>query len=185
MHDIEPDDADETDIDEPEATTPDGFAATRTLEDGTRMEFADTVEIRTTKDELWSFISDPAALTECVPGAERIERISKRRYTLDIARGVSHLTISLSGDVEFVEMNEPDWIVASGFAHDTKTGSDFDILAAMEIDEADDGVVQLAYTAEVSFTGGVASLGTGLLRPIVERDVGAYFENVKEGVEPG
>lgn len=169
----------ETPLDDPE-----GSLAARTVEDGKRMEFTDVVEIRATKDDLWAFISDPETLTECVPGAERIDRVSPDRYTLDITRGVSHLTVSLSGEVEFVERNEPDWIVASGFAHDTKTGSDFDILAAMELSELDEETVELTYSAEVAFSGGVSSLGTGLLRPIVKRDVDTYFENIRNGIEP-
>lgn len=153
------------------------------VDEGRLLEFADAVDIRTTKDHLWATISDPETLTACVPGAESFERVSERKYTLAITRGVSHLTVALEGDVEFVEMNEPDWIVASGFAHDTKTGSDFDVLAGMEMTELDDETVRLSYSAEVTFTGGVASLGPRMLRPIVKRDVNTYFENVRAAVE--
>lgn len=148
-----------------------------------RLEFADTVAIDTDKDTLWSIISDPEVLTTCVPGAESIERESKERYTVAITRGISHLTVSLSGEVEFVEMNEPDWIVASGSAFDATTGSDFDILAAMEMTEGEDDTTTLTYQAEVTYSGGVASLGTLFLRPIVRKDIGAYFENIRTEVE--
>lgn len=150
--------------------------------DGKRLEFTDTVAIETTKDELWATISDPEVLTACVPGADEIDRVSKTKYTVDISIGVAHLNVSLSGDVEFVEMNEPDWIVASGSAFDGTTGSDFDILAAMEMDETDDGV-DLSYTAEVAYTGGVASLHKRLLRPIVKKNVDKYFENIRSEVK--
>lgn len=149
---------------------------------GKRLEFADTVAIDTTKDALWETISDPEVLTVAVPGAESIERVSKTKYTVDIRIGVSHLNVALDGDVEFVEMNEPDWIVASGSAFDSTTGSDFDILAAMEMNENDSGT-DLSYTAEVTYTGGVASLSKRLLRPIVKKNVNAYFDNIRDEVE--
>ena len=148
-----------------------------------RLEFTDTVRIETTPEDLWATISDPVTLTECVPGAEAIERVSERRYTVDITRGVSHLTVSLSGEAEFVEMNPPDSVVTSANAFDSKTGSDFDILAAMEIQATDDGAANLAYTAEVVISGGVATMSNRLLRPIVKRDIGTYFDNVKTAVE--
>ena len=151
--------------------------------DDERLEFSDTVRIQTTPEELWTTISDPATLTECVPGAEAIERVSERRYTVDITRGVSHLTVSLSGEAEFVEMNPPDSVVTSANAFDSKTGSDFDILAAMEIQATEEGTANLAYTAEVEISGGVATMSTRLLRPIVKRDIGTYFDNVKTAVE--
>ena len=152
-------------------------------DDGKYLEFADTVELDTTKEDLWEVISDPAVLTECVPGAESIERVSERRYTVDITRGVSHLTVSLSGEAEFVELNPPDTVVTKATAFDSKTGSEFEILAGMEISETDDGEATLAYTAEVAISGGVATMSPRLLRPIVARDIDTYFENIKDEVE--
>lgn len=154
-------------------------------EDTAVLEFTDTVELNTSKENLWENISDPEILTECVPGAESIERVSERKYTVEITRGVSHLTVSLSGEAEFVEMNPPDYIVTSGHAFDSKTGSDFDILAAMEINEVDEETAELTYKAEVEFSGGVASINTRIFRPVVERDVNSYFDNVRQVVEDG
>lgn len=153
-------------------------------EDKKQLDFADTVRIDTGKDALWDIISDPEVLTQCVPGAESIERVSERKYTCEITRGVSHMTVSLSGEAEFVEMNPPDYIVTTANAFDSKTGSNFDMLAAMEMNEVDDEeAVDLTYTAEVKYTGGVASLSKRILRPIVSRDVNTYFENIKDTVE--
>ncbi|MEF8780311.1 MAG: SRPBCC domain-containing protein [Haloferacaceae archaeon] len=151
------------------------------------MSFEDTVTLETTKDDLWAFISDPENLARCVPGAQEVERVSQRRYTCEIERGISRLTLSVSGEVEMVEMNEPDWILADGNAYDSTTGSEFDLLAAMEMTETDDGTVDLGYTAELSFTGGVAGiagLSEGLVRSVVESDVDTYFENIRAEVEP-
>ena len=149
----------------------------------TRLEFSDTVHLDAPKDEVWETISDPETLTAAVPGAESIERVSERKYTCEITRGISHLTVSLSGEAEFVEMDPPDHVVTRASAFDSKTGSDFEILAGMEMIDADDGGTDLAYTAEVEFTGGVASMSNRLLRPIIGRDVNTYFENIRGTVE--
>lgn len=148
-----------------------------------QLTFEDTVTLRTTKEHLWSVISDPEVLARCVPGAEAVTRESERRYTCEITRGISHLTISLTGEVEFVELNEPDWVVAKGSAYDPKTHSDFDVLAAMEMSDRGDGTVALTYSAQVSFTGGIASLPTRIFRPIVGSDIDTFFENIRATVE--
>ncbi|MFW6435883.1 MAG: CoxG family protein, partial [Halovenus sp.] len=147
------------------------------------LEFEDTVALETTKDDLWETISDPEVLTMCVPGAESIERVSERKYTVDITRGVSKLTLSLSGEAEFVELNPPDYIVTVANAFDAKTGSDFEVLAAMEMTEPEDGAVALSYRAEVTYSGGAAGISKKILRPIVKRDVNTYFQNIKDRVE--
>lgn len=157
--------------------------AETTKSKGSRLEFADTVVVETTKDDLWAFISDPENLAECVPGAQSVERVTERKYTVEIKRGISHVNVSLSGEFEMVEMNEPDWIVAEGSAFDSTTGSDFDVLAAMEMTETDDGTTRLAYSAELGFTGGVVSLGARLLKTVIKSDIETYFDNIKAAVE--
>lgn len=152
--------------------------------DATRLAFGDRLRLEGSRAEVWETVSDPEVLTACVPGAESVERVSERRYTCEITRGISHLTVSMAGEAEFVELEPPDYVVATGTAFDAKTGSEFDVLAGMELTGAPDGV-DLSYSAEVSFTGGVAGLGETVLRRIVGRDVAAYFENVRTVVEGG
>lgn len=150
------------------------------------MTFEDVVTVGTSKDDLWTFVSNPENLAQCVPGAKEVERLSERRYTCEIELGVSRLTLSVAGEVELVEMNEPDWIVADGNAYDATTGSEFDVLAAMEMTAVDDRTVELAYSAELTFTGGVAGvagLTDGLVRSVVQSNMDTYFENVKAEVE--
>lgn len=151
-------------------------------DDRSSLEFADTVTIETNKHDLWAFISDAENLAELIPGAESFERHSERRYSFEIVRGISHVTVSLEGEFELVEMNEPDWILADGDAFDTTTGSEFDVLAALEMTENGDGV-DLTYSAELFYTGGVARLGARILRGVIESDVETYFENIRKAVE--
>ena len=146
------------------------------------LEFEDTVTLQTTSDDLWETISDPEVLTACVPGAETIERVSERKYTVEATRGVSKLTLSLTGEAEFVEMNPPEYIVTVATAFDAKTGSEFEVLGAMEMTEHDDAV-DLSYKAEVTYSGGAAGISKRIIRPIVQRDVNTYFDNVRERVE--
>ncbi|WP_415383400.1 CoxG family protein [Halosimplex sp. TS25] len=172
---------------EPDEAVPDDQSGTADLapddEDVERLEFSDAVYIDAAPEELWACLSNPEILTECVPGAESIERVGDRTYALEITRGVSHLTVSLTGEAEFVELDPPDHVVTSATAFDSKTGSTFDVLAAMEIQDGDRTQSRLAYRAEVTYSGGVATLNPSVLRPIVSRDIDTYFQNVSATVE--
>ncbi|AUX08571.1 carbon monoxide dehydrogenase subunit G-like protein [Halalkaliarchaeum desulfuricum] len=166
-------------------TATDGDTENEESADG-GLSFDGTVQFGTTKEELWGFVSEPENLVQCVPGADDVEQLSQRRYTFDITRGVSRLTLSVSGEAELVEMHEPDWIVADGNAYDATTGSQFDVVAAMELSETDDGTVDMAYTVDIDLTGGVAGvagLTDGLVRSIVKSDMETYFENIRAEVE--
>jgi carbon monoxide dehydrogenase subunit G len=148
-------------------------------DDESQLVFEESVEIPATKVDAWERISDPESLVECVPGAEDIERHSDREYTFEIVQTIGPFTVTLDGDVELVEMNEPDWIVADGSAYDDTTGSQFDVLAAMEMTEAGESV-ELAYRADLSMTGGVATVGARLARRVIGSNVETYFENVRQ-----
>lgn len=161
----------------------DGDTATD-QDDGSRLEFADTVEIAAGKDELWAYISDPENLARSIPGAEEVERVSEREYTCTISRGIRRISVSLSAELELVEMDPPDHIVAEGTAFEHTTGSDFDVVGAMRMTETDDAV-ELSYMADVEFTGGIATLGAHLLESVVQADVETYFENIRAAVEDG
>jgi len=181
-------DAPITETDDANETSTTGTSASEMASESTfdeeeaRLEFADTVTIETTKDDLWAFISQAENLADCIPGAESVERLSERHYTCEITRGISRVTVSLDGEFELVEMNEPDWIVMEGNGFDSTTGSDFDVLAAMEMDEHEDGT-DLSYSAELYYTGGVARLGARLLSRVIQGDIETYFQNIKDDVE--
>ncbi|WP_380692216.1 CoxG family protein [Salinirubellus salinus] len=117
-------------------------------EDGI-MSFADTVRLDTDRHQLWAAITDPETLATCIPGAESVERVSDREYTCEITRSVGRVAVSLRGEAQLVEVHPPDYVVTRGSAFDSKTGSDLEVLAAMELQEADDGRVALSYSAEV------------------------------------
>ncbi|MFB6110233.1 MAG: CoxG family protein [Halodesulfurarchaeum sp.] len=149
------------------------------------LKFESVVEIEGEKDDLWAFISDPENLVECIPGAENVERVSEREYSLLIEQTIGYFTVTLDGEAELVEMNEPDWIVADGSAYDRGTGSTFDVVAAMEMSAKDeaDGTIALAYNADVTVTGGIATYAAQWIRRIFSSRVDDYFENIKAEFE--
>lgn len=147
------------------------------------LQFENVVEIEGNRDDLWEFISDPANLVECIPGAKNVERHSEREYSLLIEQKIGFFSVTLDGEAELVEMNEPDWIVADGSAYDRGTGSTFDVVAAMEMSTKDDDTIALAYNADVTVTGGIATYAVQWIRRIFSSRVDDYFENIKSEFE--
>lgn len=145
---------------------------------GTQLEFEGGVTVNAPQAELWERLSDPAFLAECVPGAESIDQRNEREYSVSVSRGISRLTISITGDVEIVDMEEPDWMLVEGRAYDSRTHSDFTGTAALEMSSMDGERTELSYKAYLTFSGGTAVLTSKLLRSIVESDVETYFENI-------
>lgn len=154
-----------------------------TDESETDLQFEDTITIDAPKAEVWNFISAPENLVTCVPGAEQVERHSKHEYEFEIVQKIGPFTVTLDGEAELVEMNEPDWIVADGTAYDGGTGSKFDVAAAMEMTETADGTVELAYRSDLTMGGGIASVGGRIARRFISSTIDDYFDNIKDNLE--
>lgn len=150
---------------------------------GTRLAFEDSIELASTKDAIWPKLSDPELLGASIPGAQRVDRQTDRRYAIEVERGVSRFTVSLDGEVEIVEMQEPDWMVIEGQAYDSRTHSEFGGIAAMEMTQTGDGTVDLAYKATLTLSGMSAVLTPRMLRPVIESDVEQFFSNIASNLE--
>lgn len=146
------------------------------------MQFEDELTIGVEKQRLWELISDPEMLVELVPGAEEVSRVSETTYTGVIERGLAGITVSLSGEVEMVELDAPDNVVAEATGQDTRTNSRMDATAEMGITEDEDGSA-LSYHVDVEFTGRLASLGSRIVKRKIQSDIETYFANLRTHAE--
>ena len=146
------------------------------------MEFEDELTIDTNKEHLWSLVSDPAVLAECVPGAKKVERINDRQYEGVIERGVAGISMTLDGEVEMTELNEPNHLSAIARGEDNRSNSRMEADMCMKLTENGDGT-SIEYFIDMDFTGRLASLGARIVKRKINSDIGTFFENLKERAE--
>jgi carbon monoxide dehydrogenase subunit G len=150
----------------------------------TGMEFEDQVAIDTDTEHLWSLVSDPEVLVECVPGATEVERVSEREYHGVIERGVAGVSLTLDGEVEMTEFDEPDRLSADARGEDRRSNSRMEATMHMDLLEADDGDgTTISYVIDLRFTGRLASLGARIVKRKFDSDIDTFFENITERAE--
>lgn len=147
------------------------------------MEFEDSKVIETEKDHLWELVSDPEVLATCVPGAKEVNKLSETRYEGVIERGLAGVSVSLDGEVEITELDEPDYLSAEATGEDMKTNSRMDAVAEMDMTETDDGQTTLEYHVDMDFTGRLATLGARIVKRKISSDIDTFFDNIQERAE--
>lgn len=148
------------------------------------MEFEDELAIDTDKEHLWSLVSDPEVLVECVPGAQEVTRESELEYHGVIERGVAGVTITLDGEVEMTEFDEPDRLSAEARGEDRRSNSRMEATMAMDLESTEDGdVTTISYVIDMDFTGRLASLGARIVKRKINADINTFFDNIKERAE--
>lgn len=133
------------------------------------------------RDVVWRSITDPAVLTECVMGAEEVQRVDEDTYEGVVRQQVAGVSVAMTGEVEIRERQRPERMTFTGSATDRRTGSRMRGDATVELEAADGGTV-LQYDVDVTFTGRLATLGARILRRQVRANVDAYFDTLVDQV---
>jgi carbon monoxide dehydrogenase subunit G len=145
------------------------------------MEVTGEFTVDATPEQIWTIITDPDELEQCIPGAESIERTSEDTYEGTISRTVAGHTLSLSGTVEVVEEEAYERMAARVSADNTSAGSWTKVTADAEMDITSSGAEStLTYTVGADISGKLASLGSSLVKPTAQSDIESYFESVEE-----
>lgn len=141
------------------------------------MEYDGTATIPAPRDAVWEPITDPQVLTQCVMGAQEIQRVSERRYEGVIQQSVAGITVSFAGEVEIETLERPERLTFSAVGSDSRTNARMD--ADVEVTLAETGgETTMDYAVDIQFTGKLATLGSRILRRQIKANVETYFENL-------
>jgi len=142
------------------------------------------VTIRAPRKKVWDFMTDPNQIGQCAPGVEKIEVIEPmKRYRGVVSVGLGAVKARFNGDVEVVELDEPNR--AKLRAHGTATGSAADAVSEMSLSDGPDGSTLVHWTADVNVSGQLASLAARLMMPVSQKLATQFYDEVRRRIEKG
>src|SRR5512143_751906 len=148
------------------------------------MQLKGDVTIRAPRKAVWDFMTDPEQIGQCVPGVEKIEMIEPlKRYRGIISVGFGAVKARFSGEVEILELDEPDH--AKLKAHGTATGSVADAVSEMHLSDGPDHSTLVNWTADINVSGQLASLASRLMVPVSQKLAVAFYDEVRKRIEDG
>ena len=140
--------------------------------------------IRAPRKPVWDFLTDPNQVGQCVPGVEHIEEIEpKKLYRGVVSVGLGTVKARFSGDVEILELDEPNR--AKLKAHGTATGSAADAISEMMLSDGADHSTVVHWTADVNVSGQLASLVSRLMVPVSQKLSALFYDEVRRRIESG
>lgn len=146
------------------------------------MQLKGNVTIRAPRKKVWDFMTDPDQIGQCAPGVEKIEMIEPlKRYRGIVSVGFGSVKARFSGDVEVLELKEPDY--AKLRAHGSATGSVADAVSEMHLSDGPDGSTVVNWTADVTVAGQLASLAARLMVPVSQKLASQFYEQVRRKIE--
>jgi carbon monoxide dehydrogenase subunit G len=145
------------------------------------MEFAGVVEIRAPRGRVWAFVMDPEQVGWCGPGVEAIEVVDATHYRARAKVGIGIISARFAVDLELTEAVEPDRAVirASGQA----PGSAADAIGEITLSGPSEGPTTMAWTATVTISGTLASVGSRLIESTADKLIGEAFDCIRSKLE--
>ncbi|MEO7296420.1 MAG: carbon monoxide dehydrogenase subunit G [Candidatus Limnocylindria bacterium] len=146
------------------------------------MQFSGSVEIAAARDKVWDFVSDPQKMGGCGPGVETIEIVDDDHFTAKAKVTVGPISAKFTANAEFTERSAPD--TARVRARAKAPGTAVDGTAQMTLRDGDtEGTTVMDWSADVQFSGMMASLGARLIEGTANKLIGQTFSCVKTKLE--
>jgi carbon monoxide dehydrogenase subunit G len=140
------------------------------------------VTIHAPRKKVWDFLTDPNQIGQCVPGVEKIETVEEmKKYRGVVSVGLGSVKARFSGDVEILELDEPNR--AKLKAHGTATGSAADAVSEMHLSDGPDHSTLVQWTADINVSGQLASLASRLMMPVSQKLAGVFYDEVRKRIE--
>lgn len=141
-------------------------------------------EVRASYDRAWSFLTDPQAVSPCLPGAELTEVVDEGTYRGRVSVQVGPVSARFQGQVQLEELNREEGL-ARMVARGTETGGGGGASATMtaRLKDLGDGRLGIRVEGEVNLSGRLAQFGRGLVRDVSAQLFGQFAECVRARLE--
>jgi carbon monoxide dehydrogenase subunit G len=145
------------------------------------MKFAGTVDIAAPRDKVWAFVIDPNQVGQCGPGVESIDVIDDTHFKATAKVGIGFINARFVVNMEMAELTAPDQAVIK--AHGQAPGSAVDATARMTLSDGPSGGTTMDWSADVTISGSLASLGARLIEGTANKMIGQTFDCMKSKLE--
>jgi carbon monoxide dehydrogenase subunit G len=145
------------------------------------MQFSGTVEIQAPRDRVWAFLIDPEQVGSCGPGVESIEVIDDTHFRAKAKVGVGFINARFVVDLTFAERDAPTKAVIK--AHGQAPGSAVDGVGTMMLRDGTGGTTVMDWSADVTISGTLASVGARLIEGTAHKMIGQSFDCIRVKLE--
>ncbi len=124
--------------------------------------------------KVWAYLMDVHKVAACVPGFQSLEELGDEHWKAVISVGVGPVKAKFTLDVTRPEKHEPDLMVVQG--RGKAPGSTADLSGRMNLTAIDAEHTRMDWTAQVTVSGTIASVGARLLHQTAEKLTGQFFD---------
>jgi carbon monoxide dehydrogenase subunit G len=147
------------------------------------MDMTGAYRIAAPREQVWAALNDPAVLQQCLPGCEKMEKVSDNAFAARVKTKIGPVSATFDGAVTLEEVDPPNGYRLVG---EGKGGVAGFAKGAATVRLADEGAgTVLSYGAEARVGGKLAQIGSRLVAGAARKLVDEFFRKFAETVAPG
>lgn len=114
--------------------------------------------------KLWETLLEPETLRDCMPGAEKIERIDEKTYDCVVKQKVGPISVRFKFKNVLKKVEPPTHLEMEGDGEDIGKAGRFVQRTSIDLKESEEGEVEVSYRCNVNIVGKLAMFGDRILR---------------------
>jgi carbon monoxide dehydrogenase subunit G len=118
-------------------------------------------------------------LGSCVPGAEQVKRVDEKTYDCIVKQKVGPISAKLKFQAVITEMDAPNHLKVVGQGEDIGKAGTFSLELIVDMKDAGDGFIEIAYFANVSMVGRIATFGERIMRAKINSTLEEFIKNLE------
>lgn len=140
-------------------------------------------EVEASPEVVWQYVSTPQDIVICLPGAELLDVVDDRTYRGRVKVKVGPMTVSYTGTVTFVEMDEQRHrLKMTGKAKERGGAGTAKMTTEVTIEPCGAGS-RVAVQANADVTGRIVRFGRGMIEQVAKQLFGQFAEAVRANLE--
>ena len=137
-------------------------------------------EVRRDRDVVYAFFTDARLLVGCLDDPHTVDVTDEWHFTGTVSTGVAFIRGTFRMVGEYTERRPPDHVEAK--IHGSGLGSGLDGVIQTDLSEAG-GRTTVRWSADLTFSGPIATLGERIVRGTIDKKTQALFENARRTLE--
>lgn len=129
------------------------------------IEIEKSFDVPQTVDEVWSFLTDPERIVECLPGATLLEAVDERTYRGEIGLKLGPIGTRFLGEIRFDELDaRRHHMKMTGEGRDRRGSGNVRMTMLSQLQSVEEEGVEgtrIWVSQSIALTGRLASFGRG------------------------
>ncbi|MCK4644862.1 MAG: carbon monoxide dehydrogenase subunit G [Candidatus Aminicenantes bacterium] len=130
--------------------------------------------------KLWDTLLDPETLRECIPGAEKIERLDEGTYDCTVKQKVGPISVRFKFKNILTKVEPPTHLEMEGEGEDIGKAGRFVQRTSIDLKENEAGEVEVSYRCNANIVGKLAMFGDRIMRAKAKKVEREFTEALKK-----